>query len=143
MELHKTIQYQISWHLNIAHNKSLSMNFHGRALSLKQKPEVSFKANNCLPYLFSLHNVQEWAKNTDLCGKCLIKTWTRRSGWEGLGSGGRGGPDDRGLIFPRFPLLLHHFTLEMFLFLQFLQNLCRRRKTILIWLNLTGERWHI
>ena len=50
-------------------------------------------------------------------------------GWE---VGGRGGPDDRGLIFPRFPLLLHHFTLEMFLFSQFLQNLCRRRKTILI-----------
>lgn len=35
------------------------MNFHGRALSLKQEPEVSFKANNCLPYLFSLPNVQE------------------------------------------------------------------------------------
>jgi len=47
----------------------------------------------------------------------------------GVGKGGgRGGPDDRGLIFSRFPPVLDHFPLEMFLFLQ---NLCLRRKTIL------------
>lgn len=105
------------------------MNFHGRALSLKQNPEVIFKADNGLPCLFHVITYKNDLNTQIYVVNALSRREHKDRGGRGWEKGGRGGPDDRGLIFPRFPPLLHYFTLEMFLFLQ---NLCLRRKTILI-----------